>query len=170
MHLGGYGCQAGLGRGKCFLCLDFSIDAVQLDLTNMDKLSKLVNMRQMHNTLRSITSSDAKSNLGELLASLGSQGAVEITRNGKPVGILSPPMAPPVADGRLAALALAYSKGLITCAQISEETGIGFGDLLIALGLQGLHLPKVVAKRTAAQDGLYRQILDAAKANRGAGQ
>ena len=66
----------------------------------------------MHHSLRSITSSEAKSNLGELLASLGSQGAVEITRNGKPVGILSPPFAQPVDAGRLAFLALAYSKGL----------------------------------------------------------
>ena len=61
----------------------------------------------MHHSLRSITSSEAKSNLGELLASLGSQGAVEITRNGKPVGILSPPFAQPVDAGRLASLALA---------------------------------------------------------------
>ena len=170
MHLGGFCLQASPGRGGRFLCLERPIDGGQLGLTNLDNLSMLVNMRWMHNTLRSITSSDAKSNLGELLASLGSQGAVEITRNGKPVGILSPPLAPPVDEGRLATLALAYSKGLLTWAQISEETGIGFGDLLIALGLQGLHLPKVVAKRTPAQDGLYREILDAAKANRGSGQ
>jgi antitoxin (DNA-binding transcriptional repressor) of toxin-antitoxin stability system len=124
----------------------------------------------MNHSLRSITSSDAKSNLGELLASLGSQGAVEITRNGKPVGILSPPLAPPVDEGRLATLALAYSKGLLTWAQISEETGIGFGDLLVALGSQNLQLPKVVAKRTPAQDGIYRQILDAAKASQGLGR
>ena len=124
----------------------------------------------MQHSLRRITSSEAKSNLGELLASLGSQGAVEITRNGKPVGILSPPFAQPVDAGRLASLALAYSKGLITWNQVSDETGIGFGDLLVALGSQNLHLPKVVAKRTPAQDGLYRQILDAAKASQGLGQ
>lgn len=83
---------------------------------------------------------------------------------------MSLPLGSPVDEGRLAALALAYSKGLITWAQISEETGIGFGDLLIALGLQHLHLPKMVAKRTAAQDELYRGILDAAKENRGSGR
>jgi anion-transporting ArsA/GET3 family ATPase len=69
-----------------------------------------------------------------------------------------------------AALALAYSKGFVTWNQVSEETGIGFGDLLVALGSQNLQLPKVVAKRTPTQDGFYRQILDAAKASQGLGQ
>jgi antitoxin (DNA-binding transcriptional repressor) of toxin-antitoxin stability system len=140
-------------------------------LSNLDKIKPFTEQEsQMHHSLRSITSSEAKSNLGELLASLGSQGAVEITRNGKPVGILSPPVAQTVDAGRLAALALAYSKGLIPWNQVSDETGIGFGDLLVALGLQNLQLPNVVAKRTPAQDAFYRQILDAAKASQGLGQ
>ncbi len=94
----------------------------------------------MHHSLRSIISSEAKSNL-------------------------SPPFAQPVDSSRLASLALAYSKGFVTWNQVSEETGIGFGDLLVALGSQNLQLPKVVAKRTPVQDGFYRQILDAAKAD-----
>ena len=76
----------------------------------------------------------------------------------------------PVDASRLASLALAYSKGFVTWNQVSEETGIGFGDLLVALGSQNLQLPKVVAKRTPTQDGFYRQILDAAKASQGLGQ
>ena len=48
------------------------------------------------NTVRTITSSDAKANLGEVLGSLASQGPIEITRNGRLVGVLTPPAARPM--------------------------------------------------------------------------
>jgi len=65
---------------------------------------------------------------------------------------------------RLAALAVEYSKGLVSWPQISEETGASYGELLIALGIQGLRIPKVTPKNRPGQVAVLNRILDAAAA------
>jgi len=112
--------------------------------------------------MRTMTSSDAKTNFGEVLSSLNSAGPVEITRNGKSVALLTLPPAQTIDSARLAALALAYAQGRVSWPQIAEETGAGFGELLLALGLQKLSLPKVVAKKRPEQAALLNQMFDAA--------
>lgn len=113
---------------------------------------------------RSITSTDAKSNLGELLASLNSAGPIEITRNGKAVGLLSPVLGQTPDAGRLSKFAAAYSNGAISWSQIAEETGVSYGELLMAMALQSLPLPQVIAKKSPAQFALFGKILKVAAA------
>ena len=116
----------------------------------------------MQHSMRTMTSSDAKTNFGEVLSSLNSAGPIEITRNGKSVGLLTLPPVQSIDRTRLAALATAYAQGRVSWPQIAEETGAGFGELLLALGLQKLSLPKVVAKKRPEQTALLNQMLDAA--------
>lgn len=116
----------------------------------------------MQHAMRTMTSSEAKTNFGEVLSSLNSSGPIEITRNGKSVGLLTLPPAQSVDASRLAALASAYAQGRVSWPQIVEETGASFGELLLALGLQKLSLPKVVAKKSPEQTALLNQVLDAA--------
>ena len=118
-------------------------------------------------SIRTISSSDAKANLGEVLASLHASGPVEITRNGKSVGLLTLPPAQQFDKNRLSALADAYSRGLVSWPQIAEETGAGFGDLLVALGIQNLSLPKVTAKNRPEQSALLKQVFDLAARSKG---
>jgi hypothetical protein len=118
----------------------------------------------MQHSFRTISSSDAKANLGDVLSSLNTQGPIEITRNGKSVGLLTLPPVPAVDRGRIAALAIAYSKGLISWPQIAEETEASYGDLLVALGLDNLQIPKVTPKNRPEQIALFDQILDLAAA------
>ncbi len=121
----------------------------------------------MHISIRTIASSDAKANLGEVLASLHSSGPVEITRNGKSVGLLTLPPTQQFDKKRLSALANAYSGGLVSWPQIAEETGAGFGDLLVALGIQNLPLPKVTAKNRPEQSALLKKVFDLAARSKG---
>lgn len=116
----------------------------------------------MQTVARTMSSSDAKMNFGEALSSLSSAGPIEITRNGKSVGLLTLPPARAVDGARLAALAKAYAQGRVSWPQIAEETGAGFGELLLALGLQKLSLPKVVAMKRPEQVALLNQTLDEA--------
>lgn len=118
----------------------------------------------MQHSVRTISSSDAKANLGDVLSSLNTHGPIEITRNGKSVGLLTLPLAPTVDQSRIAALAIAYSKGLISWAQIAEETGASYGDLLVALGLNNLQIPKVTPKNRPEQIAFFHQLLDSAAA------
>lgn len=123
----------------------------------------------MRQSPRSITSSDAKASFGELLASLPARGAIEITRNGRAVGLLTLPQEDyRERDGaRLSALASGYAKGEVTWRQIASELNIGFGDLLIELGRQNLSLPRVIAKKSDAQAAWLEKLLDDAQAGRG---
>ena len=118
------------------------------------------------NNVRSITSSDAKANLGEVLGSLAAQGPIEITRNGRLVGVLAPPaMRPKATDpGRLAAMAALYSAGAVTWRAIADETGAAFGELLLELARQGLPLPTVVAPKRPEQAALLDEVMAKAAA------
>jgi len=118
----------------------------------------------MYTPNRTISSSDAKANLGDILSSLNTQGPVEITRNGKSVGLLTLPVTHAIDQGRISALAIAYAKGLISWPQIAEETGASYGDLLLALGRNNLQIPKVTPKNRPEQLAVLNQILDAAAA------
>jgi len=112
---------------------------------------------------RTITASDAKARLGEVLASLA-DGPVEITRNGRSIGVLTAvPSNPRVNEPRLAALATHYAAGGVAWRKISDETGASFGELLIELGRQGLKLPTVVADKRPAQIALFNAALRSAK-------
>lgn len=115
--------------------------------------------------LRSITASDAKARLGELLASLEGLGAVEITRNGRPVGVLVSAESENQIEraSRLAAMATLYSAGAISWRKIADETHASFGELLVELGRQGLALPRVTAKKRPEQVALFEQALAHAK-------
>jgi prevent-host-death family protein len=110
---------------------------------------------------RTITSSEAKASLGELLASLASEGPVEITRNGRKVAVLSAPVerGATVAAARVAELAGLYAAGKVAWRDIAAETGIAFGDLLLALARQGLQLPRVTPAKRPEQVALFRAIL-----------
>jgi prevent-host-death family protein len=119
----------------------------------------------MQHSVRTISSSDAKANLGDVLSSLQTHGPIEITRNGKTVGLLTPPPMQIVDRSRIAALAIAYSKGLISWPQIAEETGASYGDVLVELGLKNLHIPKVTPKNRPEQMALFHHILDLAAAH-----
>lgn len=116
----------------------------------------------MRHSVRTISSSDAKANFGDVLSSLNTHGPIEITRNGKSVGLLTLPTMQTADKSRIAALAIAYSKGLISWPQIAEETGAGYGDLLVALGLKNLQIPKVTPKNRPEQIAFFHHILDLA--------
>ena len=119
----------------------------------------------MQHSVRKISSSDAKASLGDVLSSLNTHGPIEITRNGKPVGLLTLPPVQTVDKSRIAALAIAYSKGLISWPQIAEETAASYGDLLVALGLKNLQIPKVKPKNRPEQIAFFHHILDLAAAD-----
>lgn len=109
---------------------------------------------------RTITASEAKASLGQLLGSLASQGSVEITRNGHLVGVLTaPPAGPRAAEpGRLATLAPLYAAGKLAWREIADDTGASFGELLLELAHQDLTLPQVVAEKRPAQTAHLRAI------------
>ena len=111
--------------------------------------------------IRTISASDAKQGLGELLASLPSSGPVQITRNGRAVAVLV--AAPPATSVNLDKLAAMYARGDIEWRRIADETGASFGDLLIELGRQGLSLPIVAAKKSPKQAALFNSILRRAR-------
>ena len=117
-------------------------------------------------TVRTITASEAKANLGEVLGSLAAQGPIEITRNGRLVGVLAPPAVPPKGTdpGRLAALAALYSAGAVTWRTIADETSAAFGELLLELARQGLPLPMVVAPKRSEQAALLDEAMAKAAA------
>jgi len=110
---------------------------------------------------RSITSSEAKASLGELLGSLTTEGPVEITRNGRRVAILSaPPVRTNASDAaRLAELAKQYAGGRVAWREIAAETGAGFGDLLDELSKQNLKLPRVTPAKRPEQVAMFNAIL-----------
>ena len=114
---------------------------------------------------RTITASNAKANLGEVLGTLAAKGPVNITRNGRLVAVLAAPTMPAAApqDGRaspsLDALAVLYASGAISWRRIADETGVAFGELLSALARQGLALPQVSAAKRPAQAALWETAL-----------
>ena len=112
-------------------------------------------------TPRSITSSEAKASLGELLGSLATEGPVEITRNGRKVAVLSAPAEQTNAHDatRLAELAALYGAGRVTWREIAAETGAAFGDLLVELARQNLQLPRVTPAKRPEQVAIFLAIL-----------
>jgi antitoxin (DNA-binding transcriptional repressor) of toxin-antitoxin stability system len=116
----------------------------------------------MQHSVRTITSSDAKANFSDVLSSLNTHGPIEITRNGKSVGLLTMPPMHTLDRSRIASFAIAYSKGLVSWPQISEETGASYGDVLIELGLKNLQIPKVTPKKRPEQLAFFHHILDLA--------
>lgn len=114
-------------------------------------------------TLREISASDAKTRLGELLASLPGEGPVTITRNGRPVGVLTPAAPPAGAEAQnrlqLELLLGLYAKGSLTWRELSRSTGLAYGEVLVELGRRGLALPRVRPKRRPEQDALFERML-----------
>ncbi|OUM00102.1 type II toxin-antitoxin system Phd/YefM family antitoxin [Variovorax sp. JS1663] len=117
--------------------------------------------------LREITASDAKTRLGELLASLPGEGAVTITRNGRAVGVLTAagPSAGAESQNRLQLELILglYAKGTVTWAELARSTGLAYGEVLVELGKRGLPLPRVSPKRRPEQDALFEQALSGGK-------
>ncbi|MFZ3120499.1 MAG: type II toxin-antitoxin system prevent-host-death family antitoxin [Variovorax sp.] len=113
--------------------------------------------------VREITASDAKNRLGELLASLPAEGAVTITRNGRPVGVLAPVAPAAGAESQnslqLELLLGLYAKGSVTWRELSRSTGLAYGEVLVELGRRGLSLPRVSPKRRPEQDALFERAL-----------
>lgn len=110
---------------------------------------------------RTLTSSEAKGNLGQVLSTLVSEGPVEITRNGRLVAVISaPPQRSPLPDaGRLAVLAGLYAEGKATWREIADETGAAFGDVLLELARRGLQLPVVTPEKRPEQLALFKAVL-----------
>jgi prevent-host-death family protein len=119
-------------------------------------------------TYRTITASDAKAKLGEVLASLAVQGPIEITRNGRLVGVLTPPESIARAENspHLSALAALYAAGAVSWQRISDETGASFGELLAELARQELQLPRVAARKRPEQAAVFEEALAQAKRSR----
>lgn len=134
--------------------------AICKKLTRKTTISHEVFMK--HPLVRKISSSKARANFGDLISSLNKHGPIEITRNGKSVALLTLPPAQVVDRSRVAALAIAYSKGLISWPEIAQETGASYGELLIALGLKNLQIPKVTAKNRPEQIATFHRILESA--------
>jgi len=105
---------------------------------------------------RSVTSSQAKAGLGELLSSLPTDGPVEITRSGRQVAVLFESVHRQTAHERfrLAALAASYAAGKVAWKEIAAETGVAFGDLLTELARQNLRLPRVTPEKRPEQAAL----------------
>lgn len=116
------------------------------------------------NNARSLTSSEAKASLGEVLASLVSEGPVRVTRNGRWVAVISaPPAAGPAADaGKLQALVALYAAGKASWQHIADETGASFGDVLLELAKQGLSLPLHNATKHPEQLAAFQAVLQRA--------
>ncbi|WP_431273197.1 type II toxin-antitoxin system prevent-host-death family antitoxin [Variovorax ureilyticus] len=114
-------------------------------------------------TIRDISASAAKTKLGELLASLPGEGPVAITRNGRPVGILTPAAPPAGGESRnrlhLELLLGLYAKGSLTWRELSRSTGLAYGEVLVELGSRGLAPPRVSPKRRPEQDALFERML-----------
>ena len=133
---------------------------------NTDQLVHVVHLGQVRydrlmNQTRTLTSSEAKGSLGEVLSSLVSEGPVEITRNGRLVAVISAPPKhkPAYAIDRLAALAALYAAGKVTWRQIADETDASFGDVLLELAKQNLQLPLVSAEKRPEQVRLFNAVL-----------
>lgn len=56
-------------------------------------------------------------------------------------------------------LAVLYSAGKVNWRDIAEETGASFGELLLALALQNLDLPRVVPDKSLEQRNLFNAVL-----------
>jgi hypothetical protein len=64
---------------------------------------------------------------------------------------------------RLQELARLYAAGAVTWREIADELDdVAFGDLLLELARQGLHLPQASAPRTAAQQAAWDAVLQKA--------
>ena len=113
------------------------------------------------NQPRTLTSSEAKGNLGQVPGSLASEGPVEITRNGRLVAVISaPPQQTRAPDaGRLATLAALYSAGKVAWRQIADETGASFGEVLLELAKRNLPLPRVSAEKRPQQLAHFKAVL-----------
>jgi prevent-host-death family protein len=114
--------------------------------------------------VRTVTSSEAKESFGLLLGSLADEGPVQITRNGRPVGVLSAPRERTASlDAlRLTAAAALFANGQTTWQEVADETGAALGDLLLELATQGLALPRTTATKRPAQATLLSQIFQRA--------
>jgi len=109
-------------------------------------------------TYRTISASNAKTHLGEVLESLPREGPITITRNGHKVATLSPFKDSTTPAKHLDLLARLFAQGSITSRQACDEAGVAFGDLLVEMARQGLQLPRVSAQKRPEQAAL----LDAA--------
>lgn len=118
--------------------------------------------------VETVTSSEAKESFALLLGSLADEGPVQITRNGRPVGVLA---APPVRTAsldalRLTAAAALFASGPTTWREVADDTGAAFGDLLLELARQALALPRATATKRPAQVTLLSQIFQRAGESR----
>ena len=91
-----------------------------------------------------------------------SASAIEITRDGKAVARLIPYQDAKGLSKSLKELAVRYSAGEISWAQIADITGASYGELLVELGLQNLKIPKCLSKKNRNQINLFHRILDSA--------
>jgi hypothetical protein len=112
-----------------------------------------------------IPSSEAKASFGELLGSLSVDRPVGITRNGRIVAILSAPeaQAKQVNQAQLGELAPLYANGSISWRDVEEQTGASFGELLVELAKQHLHLPRFTAEKRPSQISAFEGALRNAK-------
>lgn len=144
-------------------------------LPNLSILSSVDTIGKM-GPIRTITSTDAKASLGELLGTLAIKGPVSITRNGRVVAVLSEPvrldppgplepLKPLGETHRLAELAVAYAGGKVSWREIASVTGAAFGDLLAELSRQRLQLPRVNPAKTPERTALLMAALSSGTAS-----
>lgn len=112
---------------------------------------------------RTLTSSEAKSTLGELLGSLAVDGPVSITRHGRPIALLTAATQRTASShAALSTLAPLFAAGALPWSKVADETGASFGDLLLELAAQGLRLPQVTATKRLEQAALLDATFAAA--------
>lgn len=119
----------------------------------------------MKRSVKKLSLVDAKANLGDVLSSPNTHGPVEITIDGKSAGFVTLPPGRTADRSRISELATAYSQGLISWPQITEETGASYGELLVEMGLKNLQIPKATSQNRPAQIALFHRILDLAAAD-----
>ena len=113
--------------------------------------------------MREMTSTEAKVNFGEVLESIV-DGPVVITRNGRKVAtIISTPDRAPRNSRSTEPLLKLYAAGRLGRADLEEETGLHFGEIILAMRVAGLTLPRVrtLDRLNAAQRALYDQVFRA---------
>ena len=112
--------------------------------------------------MKTITSTEAKASLRDVFAHLNQTGAIQVTTRGRIVAVITPPRQESSSKNNvelLSRMALSYSEGKTSWSEIRDILEISYGELLDSLRIQGLKIPRFVAKKTDEQCALFNLAL-----------